>query len=156
MKPGLHKFVIFDPITETAWCKEIVIDLNNNYVECPELPAGDCGHNDNGTHNVWIPWKHDTADMIEEAVSWDSQSENYDPELLIRGKDSKEMITDEVTKIICNHFSTINIVQKECMANSSAFPEIDFKHFFNFISAAEDCYKAKIKNEESKLVETWG
>ena len=38
LKPGLHKFVIFDPVNQRAFCKEIVIDLNNNYVECPEIP----------------------------------------------------------------------------------------------------------------------
>ena len=62
VKPGLQQFVIYDPKSERAFCREIVIDLNNKFIECPELPV--CIENDNlnQTQNVWIPWKADTHD----------------------------------------------------------------------------------------------
>lgn len=37
-KPGLHQFVIYDPLSKRAFARELVIDLNNHFIECPELP----------------------------------------------------------------------------------------------------------------------
>ena len=61
MKPGLHKFAIFDPISERAFVKEVVIDLNNEMIACPELPYV-IPPEENPTKNIWKLWKDDTGE----------------------------------------------------------------------------------------------
>lgn len=70
LKPGLHKFVIWDPKVEKAYVKEFVLDLNNEMIACPEYP-NIIPPVSTQTKNVWTPWKPDTNDQMVKAIEYD-------------------------------------------------------------------------------------
>ena len=61
LKPGLHQFVIYDPPSGRVFVKELVIDLNNEHVQCPELPIVDKRMGETKTKYVWLPWHEESS-----------------------------------------------------------------------------------------------
>lgn len=135
VKPGFHQFVIYCPKNNRAFCKEIVIDLNNNYVDCPELPRSFKHKRSQKKRvlNVWLAWKSDTEEQKRKAVQWDAMTEDFQLELFIRDRRNEDIVNQTrgaIMAAIEKAFDWINILQKESQATSQQYPEIDFLNFY--------------------------
>lgn len=63
--PGLHQFIIYDPITKKAYAKDMIIDLNSQDFH-PEYPSplkilGEKKKKKTRS-NVWRKWREDTEE----------------------------------------------------------------------------------------------
>jgi hypothetical protein len=95
LRPGLHQFVIWDPVKHKAYVKELVLDLHNEAVQCPELPKAKESTEEYATKNVWLPWKADTPEQMSKAIEWDQMSGNFDLELFIKDRTVKGKIAPD-------------------------------------------------------------
>lgn len=87
LKPGLHQFVIFDPESGRAFCKELMIDLNNQVAEFPELPTKIGEKRITArVQNVWAPWIKDSEAQKRKAVNLDTKDGSFQLELFIKAK----------------------------------------------------------------------
>ena len=72
LPPGYHQLIIYDPKSQRAFCKETVIDLNNQTDSYPELPRQIGAKNlAVAVPNVWAPWKKDKKQQKVMAINND-------------------------------------------------------------------------------------
>ena len=134
LKPGFHQFAIYDPLSDRVFVKEFVLDLNNEFIPCPELPRTFAESEAPKPKYVWLPWKQDSDDACKKAIELDSMSGNFDMELFIKErtghahynvKEAHELILKHLMKA----FPAFIVFLKEGMANSKGFPELDHSAF---------------------------
>ena len=86
---------------------------------------------------------------MKKAVEWDTATDNFELELFIKNKLSAStnasaktfdaaLVREEIKSHLVTYFPYINIIQKEGMANSKLFPEIDFENFSRLVARLEE------------------
>ena len=94
MPPGLHQFIIFDQVSERAFCKDIIIDLNTQD-PYPEFPikfteeAAEDAPVKRTRANVWRKWRDPKQSELAAAVLED-MAVDFDPSLFIKNLDDVE------------------------------------------------------------------
>ena len=79
LPPGYHKFLIYDPISEKAYAKTMLINLNKMDFY-PDLPKPiNAGIRKKVVLNVWREWEFDTPESLSIMFSNDAMTENYEP-----------------------------------------------------------------------------
>jgi hypothetical protein len=76
LKPGLHQFIIYCPVTKRAFVKDVIIDLNcqDFYPEFPlriEPPVQEIIPPKRTRANVWRKWKDPKESDLEQAFQFD-------------------------------------------------------------------------------------
>lgn len=132
LKPGLHQFVIYDPASKRAFCKEFVLDLNDNLMDFPELPdTMGIKKKAKKIPDVWVPWKDDSLEQKQKSHKIDTRVEKFELELFIKRQSKPNMkeIRD-ITKKYLDNFDVLKVLQKEMLVRSEKDPKIDFESFY--------------------------
>ena len=82
--PGNHNFLIYDPLLDKVFIKDIVVQLNTfeTYPEYPRMIAK--AKNVQPKKNVWRKWIEDTPETEVKVYHFDLTSNLYDPAPIIR------------------------------------------------------------------------
>jgi hypothetical protein len=91
LKPGLHQFIIYCPVTKRAFVKDIIIDLNGQdfYPEFPgklEPPVMEIVAPKRTRANVWRKWRDPKEKDLDESFKLDI-SQAFDPGLFLKDPD---------------------------------------------------------------------
>ena len=62
LKPGYHQILIYDPLTEKAFIKDFVVNLNLREDIFPEYPAKEPDPASKNIRNVWRNWIEDSQE----------------------------------------------------------------------------------------------
>ena len=134
LPPGLHQFIIFDPVSERTFCKDIIIDLNSQD-PFPEYPvknteeATDDAPVKRTRANVWRKWRDPKESELAAAVVED-MAVDFDPSLFIKNLDDVE----KCKELLQDNFEILRIAYLEGQAISSqSFPEISMEKFIQSI-----------------------
>ena len=87
LKPGHHKFLIYCPVTQRAFYKKIIVQMNTceNY---PEFPLTlDALKIKKPHQNVWKNWIEDNAESLNIACNNDISNKNFDIDAMIKDAD---------------------------------------------------------------------
>jgi hypothetical protein len=129
----MHSFLIYDNVTEKAYCKDIIVDLNTSdpYPEYPQknIEQQDEVQQKKTRANVWRKWKDPTETEMEKACLEDT-STDFDPSLFLKNPDDVERCKE----LLLDHFDMIQIAFITALSNSGrTFPEIAQEIFIQSI-----------------------
>lgn len=127
--PGHHHFLIYDPMSNRAYLKDVVADLNShdNYPEYP--PMLEKAKRERPQQNVWRKWIEDTEETEVIVYMNDLTSGFFDPHLVVKNEEELNQIHDffkRERKIYKTYF-------REMIATSSTYPRINFPDLLNSI-----------------------
>lgn len=95
LPPGIHQMLIFCPLTDRLFCKEIVVGVNTCEIlpQFPEQPPKQ--KKKKVRANVWRAWKDDPKEILQLAFLQDVAS-GIEPHLFVKEEEdiekSKEVI----------------------------------------------------------------
>ena len=75
LPPGQHQFLIYCPKTKRAFCKDLVVDLNecDQYPEYPKKYMPPNALKKRTRQNVWRLWRVDSEEDVSLAYNYDMQ-----------------------------------------------------------------------------------
>ena len=134
-------FLIYDPMTKKAFCKDIVVDLNC-FDQFPQYPRN-FNYKERAKQkirfDVWKKWREDSEKDVKNAFLEDIKT-SFAPEVYIKDKDDIE----ECKQILLENFKILQISYIEGLAESSStYPEISFSVFANQILSKQKTYQDK-------------
>jgi murein L,D-transpeptidase YafK len=83
LKPGIHKFLIYDPVNKRAFVKTILVDLNTSDFY-PEYPTKIKAPRKKLILNVWRQAKKETRQTLNSMCTNDIEQPGFNLSLVIR------------------------------------------------------------------------
>jgi len=126
-KPGYHQFLIYDPVLEKGFCKDIVLNLNLREDIFPEYPILEGAKIIRKVRNVWKPWLEDTEEDVTKAFNLDrDDTEDFYVFELIKNKEDAQKVLD----ILKENFDVVKIYQRHLQVASTKYPEISWENIW--------------------------
>lgn len=75
LPPGQHQFLLYDPKTHRAFCKDLIVDINEceQYPEYPKKYMPPVPPKKLTRQNVWRQWRIDNEEDITVCYNFDIQ-----------------------------------------------------------------------------------
>lgn len=132
LKPGHHRFIIYDPLLNRAFCNEFIQDINLHQMFYPELPVYIPEEKQKEKYPpVFTPWIRDTYDRQLSAFHKDTCPRNYNGEPINQFEPSRYIKNQEDIELcetlLMDHFTVIQNFYVEILSRSSKYPEIDLQ-----------------------------
>ena len=83
LTPGIHKFVIYCPISKRAFCKTIMVDVNTKF-QYPEYPTQFKAKRRKLIMNVWRKAQKEDNNFCKQVCSDDIDHDLFDLTLIIK------------------------------------------------------------------------
>lgn len=89
--PGYHQILIYDPLQERAFAKDVVVGLNRRSFVYPECPQKRKVKINKIVPDMWEKWNEDTEEDLCKILDHEMESEEFDPPKLLRKYGDEEI-----------------------------------------------------------------
>ena len=126
---GQHSFLIYDPLTQRAFVKDVVVNLNSfdHYPEFPRMTEK--AKREQPNQNVWRKWIDDSAEAEVIVYMNDLTSGLHDPKVVIKNEGELAQLHEFFKK----ERKIFKIFFREMIANSSVYPRLKYEDILNHI-----------------------
>jgi len=119
---GYHQVLIYDPLLERAFCKDMVVKQNDRDFVYPEYPVPTSNLQQKVVQNMWRKFIETKKEDYPKIFAIEQDAAGFQLESYIRNKQDQQ----DVKQFLVENMEVLITYQKILMIQSNKFPQISW------------------------------